>query len=80
LTVHSGAGWLYAEFFYQIDWNLITEEKNGYGGTHKSDSKTDAQRVFEELLRKTQAYLKQKASLESEGRKQDGVLKKNCKD
>jgi hypothetical protein len=49
-------------------------------GTHKSDSKTDAQRVFEELLRKTQAYLKQKASLESEGRKQDGVLKKNCKD
>jgi hypothetical protein len=48
--------------------------------THKSDSKTDAQRAFEELLRKTQAYLKEKASLESDGGKQDGVLKKNGKD
>ena len=35
-------------------------------GTHKSDSKTDAQRAFEELLRKAEAHLK-KASLESEG-------------
>lgn len=36
-------------------------------GTHKSDSKTDAQRAFEELLRKAEAHLKEKASLESEG-------------
>jgi|HubBroStandDraft_6_1064221.scaffolds.fasta_scaffold662742_1 hypothetical protein len=45
-------------------------------GTRKSDSKTDAQRVFEELLRKTDAHLKEKASLEFEGGKQDGVFKK----
>jgi hypothetical protein len=44
--------------------------------TRKSDSKTDAQRVFEELLRKTEARLKEKASLEFEGGKQDGVFKK----
>jgi DNA-directed RNA polymerase subunit RPC12/RpoP len=49
-------------------------------GTPKSDSKTDAQRTFEELLRKTEAYLKEEASLESEGGKQEGVSKKNGKD
>ena len=49
-------------------------------GTHKSDSKTDAQRAFEELLRKTQAYPKEKASLEFQCGKQDEVLKKNGKD
>jgi hypothetical protein len=35
--------------------------------THKSDSKIDAQRAFEELLRKTEAHLKENASLESKG-------------
>jgi hypothetical protein len=49
-------------------------------GTHESDSKTDDQRAFEELLRKTEAHLKEKASLEFEGGKQDGVLKKNDQD
>jgi hypothetical protein len=49
-------------------------------GSHKSDSKTDAQRTFEELLRKTEAHLKEKASLEFEGGKQDGVLKKKGQD
>ena len=49
-------------------------------GTHKSDSKTDVQRTFEELLRKTEAYLREKASLEFEGGKQDGVPKKDGKD
>jgi hypothetical protein len=49
-------------------------------GTHTSNSKTDAQRAFEELLRKTEAHLKEMASLEFEGGKQDGVLKKNGKD
>ena len=48
-------------------------------GTHKSDSKTDAQCAFEELLRKTEAYLKEKASLEFESGKQDGVLRMNGK-
>jgi hypothetical protein len=33
-------------------------------GTHKSDSKTDVQRAFEELLRKTEAHLKAKVPLE----------------
>jgi hypothetical protein len=47
---------------------------------HKSDSKTDIQRAFEELLRKTEAHLKAKASLEFEGGKQEGVLKKIGKD
>lgn len=47
---------------------------------HKSDTKTDGQWAFEELLRKTEAYLKEKASLEFERGKQDGVLKKNGKD
>jgi hypothetical protein len=45
-------------------------------GTHTSNSKTDAHRAFEELLRKTEAHLKEKASLEFEGGKQDEVLKK----
>jgi hypothetical protein len=49
-------------------------------GIHKSDSKTDAQRAFEELLRKIEAHQREKASLEFEGRKQDGVFKKNGKD
>jgi len=49
-------------------------------GTYKSDSKTDAQCAFEELLRKTETHLKEKASLEFEGGNQDGVLKKNGKD
>jgi len=48
-----------------------------FAGTQKSDSKTDAQCAFEELLRKTEAHLKKKASLEFEGGKQDGILKKN---
>jgi hypothetical protein len=49
-------------------------------GIHRSDSKTDAQCAFEELVRKTEAYLKEQSSLEFEGGKQDGVLKKNGKD
>jgi len=47
--------------------------------TQKSDSKTDAQCAFEELLRKTEAHLKEKASLEFESGRQDGVLKMNGK-
>jgi hypothetical protein len=60
--------------------DLMTEENMAMAGTHKSNSKTDDQRAFEELLRKTEAHLKEKASLEFEGGKQDGVLKKNGKD
>jgi hypothetical protein len=60
--------------------DLMTEEKMAMAGSHKSNSKTDDQRAFEELLRKTEAHLKEKASLEFEGGKQDGVLKKNGKD
>jgi len=48
--------------------------------TPKSDSKTDAQRAFEEVLRKTEAHLKEKATLESEAGKHEGVSKKNGKD
>jgi hypothetical protein len=33
-------------------------------GVHRSDSKTDAQRAFDELLLKTEAHLRDKASLE----------------
>ena len=49
-------------------------------GTSKTDHKTDAQRRFEGLLAKTEAHLQEKASLESEGRKQNNFPKKSVKD
>jgi len=47
--------------------------------THKSDSKIDAQRAFEELLRKTEAHLKENASLESEGGNRTEFSRRNGK-
>lgn len=49
-------------------------------GSRKRDSKTEAQRKFEELLRKTEAYLKKKASPGSKAGKQSEAPKKHRKD
>lgn len=48
-------------------------------GNRNSDPKTKAQRRFEELLRKTEAYLKKKASLETEAVKPMEPPKKDSK-
>jgi hypothetical protein len=48
-------------------------------GTRRSDPKTRDQRRFEELLRKTEAHLKKKASLEAEAGKQTEAPKKDGK-
>jgi hypothetical protein len=48
----------------------MTEEGNAMSGTSKADPKTHAQRRFKEVLPKTEAHLKEKASLESEAGKQ----------
>lgn len=48
--------------------------------SRKSDSTTKAQRKFEELLRRTEAALKEQASQESEAGKEKGSPKKDGKD